>query len=83
MTKPPRTPLTFDIGAAPVVEIELGRASAAPAAPKPDPVLRQQLGVRIPMDVYKRLRVKAVIDGVLVQDLVERAVRELLDREEK
>jgi|tagenome__1003787_1003787.scaffolds.fasta_scaffold17873001_1 hypothetical protein len=83
MTKPPRTPLTFDIGAAPVVDIELERASAAPAAPKPDPVLRQQLGVRIPMDVYKRLRVKAVIDGVLVQDLVERAVRELLDREER
>ena len=42
---------------------------------------RQQLGARIPLDLYKRLKVKAVMEGVLIQDLVERAVRELLERE--
>lgn len=63
---------------------------AAPPAPPPPPVEpptepeieRQQLGVRIDKAVYKRLRLKAVTDEVLVQVIVERAIRELLDREE-
>ena len=83
--KAPRQPLKFDLAEA--METELRKPTAAPQAPPlepPDepPVERQQLGVRIPKDVYKRLRLKAVSDEVLVQDVVERAVRELLDRED-
>ncbi len=90
--KPPRKPLTFDLHANPVADdSEAGRESSAsatypeppPSVPKLPPVPRQQLGVRIPVDIYKRLRIKAVLDGVLVQDVVERAVRELLDREDQ
>ena len=41
---------------------------------------RQQLGTRIPVDIYKRLKVMAVMEGVLVQDLIERAIVEFLER---
>jgi len=78
--KTPRTPLVFDISRSPVTEDELARTSAPPA-PKPPVVPRQQLGARIPVNVYKRLRVRAVMEGVLVQDLIERAIVEFLDRE--
>jgi hypothetical protein len=88
--KPPRKPLTFDLNASPVTDDERARASGmlntypeAHPTPKSPAVPRQQLGVRIPVDIYKRLRIKAVLDGVLVQDVVERAVRELLEREDK
>ena len=76
--KTPRTPLVFDISRSPVTEDEMARTTAP--APKPPAVPRQQLGARIPVDVYKRLRVRAVMDGVLVQDLIERAIIEFLDR---
>jgi hypothetical protein len=79
--KQPRKPLTFDIDSSPVTEAEISRASDTPVPLKPPAVSRQQLGVRIPVDIYKRLRIKAFQDGVLVQDLVERAVAELLERE--
>jgi hypothetical protein len=88
MKAPLRKPLTFDLAE---MEAE-ARAPAAspppepPAPPPPEPpraeqTERQQLGVRIDKGVYKRLRTKAIADEVLVQDVVERAVRELLDRE--
>jgi hypothetical protein len=76
--KTPRTPLVFDISRSPVTADEVARTSAP--ALKPPTVPRQQLGARIPVDVYKRLRVRAVMDGVLVQDLIERAIIEFLDR---
>ncbi len=79
--KAPRKPLTFDLSATPATEEEIVRTAGIQEPPKPLSVPRQQLGVRIPVDLYKRLRVKAVMDGVLVQDIVERAVRDLLDRE--
>ena len=87
--KAPRKPLTFDLGTSPVTDTELQQVTDTElqqaSAPLPQSmslaVPRQQLGVRIPVDIYKRLRVKAVMDGVLVQDLVERAVREMLERE--
>lgn len=90
MSKPPRKPLTFDLHANPaedaIYDAERGSSSAKTQPepqPKPPPVPRQQLGVRIPVDLYKRLRIRAVLDGVLVQDVVERAVRDFLDREDQ
>ena len=77
--KRPRTPLVFDISRSPVTEDEATRT-----APPPRPAVpKQQLGARIAVDVYKRLRVRAVMEGVLVQDLIERAIVEFLDRDEK
>ena len=78
----PRKPLTFDLGD---MEANLRQPEPVvpPEPPKDVPVAeRQQLGVRIAKDVYKRLRIKAVADEVLVQDVVERAIRELLERED-
>ena len=80
--KAPRKPLVFNIDRSPVTEDETARVAAATAPPPVPAVPRQQLGARIPVDVYKRLRVRAVMDGVLVQDLIERAILEFLDREE-
>lgn len=76
--KAPRTPLVFDMDLSPVSPNEIARAAAA--VPKPALVVRQQLGARIPMDVYKELRVRAVMEGVLVQDLIEQAIVEFLAR---
>ncbi len=75
--KPPRTPLVFDISRSPVTDDEATRTALPPKPVVP----RQQLGARIAIDVYKRLRVRAVMDGVLVQDLIEQAIIEFLDRE--
>jgi hypothetical protein len=79
--KAPRKPLTFDLGTSPVTDEEIEQASASSPQPKTPAMPRQQLGARIPFDLYKRLRIKAAMEGVLIQDLVERAVRELLERE--
>jgi len=76
--KEPRKPLVFDIDLSPVSKDEIARAKAT--VPKLGAVERQQLGARIPTDVYKDLRVRAVMEGVLVQDLVERAIVEFLAR---
>lgn len=76
--KEPRKPLVFDISLSPVSKDEIARAKAT--TPKSDTVERQQLGARIPSNVYKELRVRAVMEGVLVQDLVERAIVEFLAR---
>ncbi len=81
--KAPRKSLTFDLSATPATEEKIVPAAGIQEPPKPPPMPRQQLGVRIPVDLYKRLRVKAIMDGVLVQDIVERAVRDLLDRESR
>ena len=80
--KTPRKPLIFDIDRSPVTEDESARVAAAGTPALPTVMPRQQLGARIPIDVYKRLRVKAVMDGVLVQELIERAIVEFLDRAE-
>lgn len=77
--KAPRKPLVFDLNRSPTTDDEVARVTAAQASPKP-PVARQQLGTRIPVDVYKNLKVMAVMEGVLVQDLIERAIIEFLER---
>lgn len=76
--KEPRKPLVFDIGLSPVSKDEIARVKTT--IPKPDVIERQQLGARIPTGTYKELRVRAVMEGVLVQDLVERAIVEFLAR---
>lgn len=77
--KAPRKPLVFDLNRSPTTDDEVARVTAAQAPPKPT-VARQQLGTRIPVDVYKRLKIMAVMEGVLVQDLIERAIIEFLER---
>ena len=77
--KTPRKPLVFDLNRSPTTDDEVARVTAARTPPKP-PVARQQLGTRIPVDVYKRLKILAVMEGVLVQDLLERAIIEFLER---
>lgn len=78
--KTPRKPLVFDLNRSPTTDDEITRVAATkPPAPK-SIVPRQQLGTRIPVDVYKRLKILAVMEGVLVQDLLERAIVEFLER---
>jgi hypothetical protein len=79
MMKPPRTPLKFDIDRSPITAEEVARATAPATAPRPSGQ-RQQIGARIPIDTYRKLKVRAVMEGALVQDLVERAIVEFLER---
>ena len=76
----PRKPLVFDLNRSPTTDDEVARVTAAQAPPLKSPVPRQQLGTRIPVDVYKRLKILAVMESVLVQDLLERAIIEFLER---
>lgn len=78
--KTPRKPLVFDLNRSPTTDDEVARVTAARTPPPKPPVARQQLGTRIPVDVYKRLKILAVMEGVLVQDLLERAIIEFLER---
>lgn len=75
------TPPTLDLDPATPPQMAAAQvAMAPPELPKPPPIARQQLGARIPADLYKRLRVRAVTEDVLIQELVERAIVEFLDR---
>ncbi|WP_158933113.1 hypothetical protein [Acidisphaera sp. S103] len=80
--KPPRKPLSFDMGEA-APEAELRHPVAAHVQPQAAPpiVERQQLGVRISKAVYQRLKIHGIKSGARDQDLVERAIVELLERE--
>lgn len=40
------------------------------------------LGVRIPVELHQRLKVYAAKSGQPMQDIVEKAIRQLLDRVE-
>lgn len=79
--KPPRTPLVVELDSFAPSKPEV--AKDVTVAPKLPQVPRQQLGARIPVDVYKRLRMRAVMEDVLVQELIERAIVEFLDRGER
>lgn len=80
---PPPVPLVPGHDAAALPQTETAQAvTVVPDPPKPPQIPRQQLGARIPADVYKRLRVRAVMEDVLIQELIERAIVEFLDRGE-
>ncbi len=79
--KPPRTPLVVDLDSSALSKPRVARDVTV--TPKLPQVPRQQLGARIPVDVYKRLRMRAVMEDVLVQELIERAIVEFLDRGER
>ena len=74
--KASRTPLKFDLDASAVSEEELVRAAAV--VPKPI-VDRKQLGARIPVDLYKRLKLRSVREDTLIQDLIEQAIEQFMD----
>ncbi len=72
MTAKSRKPLTFDINTSPPTETEV--------KPKIDPLEeRKQIGARITVSKYRRLKAKAAMEGVPVQVLVERAVDLMLE----
>lgn len=80
---PHQVSLVLDLDAAALSQTEAARAvTAIPDPPKPPQIPRQQLGARIPVDVYKRLRLRAVMEDMLIQELIERAIVEFLERGE-
>ena len=75
--KEPRRKLEFDMDFS--EKAMMAAVGRTPTPPEPLPptleVERQQMGARIAKDVYKLLKMKSVVDEVLVQDIVERAIR--------
>lgn len=65
--KQPRKPLSFDLDLSSKTTEAAPPVPPATARPEEAPTERQQLGVRIAKDIYKRLRRKALEDEVLVQ----------------
>ena len=70
-----RKPMTFAIDRSPSTAPEQSGAG------KPTQE-RQQVGARIPTALYRQLKAKAGIEGVKVQDLVEQAIRQFMERAE-
>jgi hypothetical protein len=71
-----KKPLTFDVERAPVLSPP---PSPMPARPTKAPVEeRKQVGARIKADTYRKLKARAAMEGVMVGDLLERAVDDFL-----
>ena len=79
-----KKPLTFDLGASPLTPDETARAQPEKPARQPkraEPAAaRQQVGARVRAETYKQLKVRAVMQGRKVQDLIEQAIDEFLER---
>jgi hypothetical protein len=73
-----RKPLTFDPDDAgsSATEEETTRPPRTRAKPKEEP--RQQLGARVKTAAYRKLKVRAAMQGVTVAALVEQAIDEFL-----
>lgn len=65
-----RKPMTFDIDRSPTTVKGIGKS-------KPQQE-RQQVGARIPTMLYRKLKARAGLEGVRVQDLVEQAIRQFM-----
>jgi hypothetical protein len=72
-----KKPIAFDLNAdlkiAPVVTL-------APVVPAKPQEARKQVGARISETLYRQLKSHAALEGTLVQDLVEQAITEFLER---
>lgn len=68
-----RKPLTFDIDRSPTTDIE----TTTPKVVQPQ-VERQQIGARISIEKYRRLKSIAALEGLKVQELVELAIDQFL-----
>ena len=75
MTAKARRPMTFDVDRSPPTPVE---ATAKNSVELSSATARQQIGARIPVQTYRRLKARAALDGVKVQDLVEQAIDRLL-----
>jgi hypothetical protein len=66
-----RKPMTFDLDRRPRTPTEnVGQGKVVPE--------RKQVGARIPTALYRQLKARAGLEGVLVQDLVEQAIRQFM-----
>jgi hypothetical protein len=80
-TKTAKQPMKFDPDAhskyAPPSEpiVPLPPARVGQAKPKEE---RKQVGARIPEALYRQLKARAALEGELVQELVEQAIRDFL-----
>jgi predicted HicB family RNase H-like nuclease len=52
--------------------------ASAPAMATADKEERQQVGARVNKTIYRQLKARAAMEGVRVQDLVEKAIEEFL-----
>ena len=68
-----RQPLTFDINRSPTTDFE-----THPQKETKPQVERQQIGARISIDKYRRLKSIAALEGLKVQELVELAIDQFL-----
>ena len=77
-----KKPLTFDMNRSPVAAAGPDETPAAPIM-KPAAVAedRKQVGARITGTTYRRLKARAAIQGEKVQDLVEQAITEFLEKQ--
>jgi hypothetical protein len=78
----PRKPMTFDVN---TPGNDLPPPSAAvpvsvPPAPRREREERQQVGARISAATYRKLKILAVTQDEPVQNLVEQAIVEFLER---
>jgi hypothetical protein len=72
-----RKPLDFKEPLIPAVAAEPTPALVVTAKPQE---VRKQVGARIPAALYRRLKSHAALEGKLVQELVEQAIDEFLNR---
>ena len=79
-----KKPLTFDIDASPPTPGEISQEKAAAPRKRLKPtepaIVRQQVGARVKADTYRQLKAHAAIQGRKVQELVEQAIEEFLQR---
>ena len=66
-----RKPMSFDIERSP-------RTSAEGADKGKAVQERRQVGARVPTTLYRQLKARAALEGVMVQDLVEQAIRQFM-----
>jgi hypothetical protein len=72
----PKKALAFD----PNADLKVVPAIATPPAiPAKSQEARKQVGARIPDALYRQLKAHAALEGQLVQDLVELAIKQYLD----
>lgn len=79
-----KQPLSFDLESVEPAA-KPGRAPAKSRATKAEPqgssdVERKQVGARIPVALYRKLKAHAALNGVAVQEMVEAAVADYLSR---
>ena len=72
-----KKPIAFDLNA----DLKVAPVTvAAPAMPTKPQEARKQVGARIPEALYRQLKSHAALEGKLVQDLVEEAIDEFLEK---